>query len=62
MREDDAMPYRLSVRQLKKQYKKNLRVVARKIPNAFRDRKDRESWIREVTCLYMEELRDRRLS
>lgn len=56
------MPYGLSVRQLKKQYKKNLRVVARKIQNAFRDRKDRESWIREVTCLYMEELRDRRLS
>lgn len=56
------MPYGVSVRQLKKQFKKYLRVVARKIPNAFRDRKDRESWIREVTCQYMEERRDRRLS
>ena len=56
------MPYGLSVRQLKKQYKMNLRRVAQKIPRAFRDRKDKEDWIKDVTCRYMEELRDRRLS
>ena len=56
------MPYGLTVRQIKKQYKKNLRRIAGKIPLAFRGRKDREAWIKDVTCQRMNDLRDRRLS